>query len=67
MLERYFTSRMTQRRLRFGPGGLYIDGFAAVREQDGYAEAVVPAARGRRLHTRTVLAAWMKEPLRVPD
>ena len=28
MLERYFTARMTLRRLRFGPSGPYIDRFA---------------------------------------
>ena len=53
MLERYFTARMTLRRLRFGPSGPYIEGFAAVLERNGYArgdptekleaiEAVVP-------------------------
>ena len=48
MLERYFTARMTLRRLRFGPSGPYIDRFAAVLERDGYAEkleaieAIVP-------------------------
>jgi site-specific recombinase XerD len=40
MLERYFTARMTLRRLRFGPSGPYIDGFAAVLERDGYAKAI---------------------------
>ena len=40
MLERYFTARTTLRRLRFGPSGPYIDRFAAVLEQDGYAKAV---------------------------
>jgi hypothetical protein len=40
MLERYFTARMTMRRLRFGPSGPYIDRFAAALERDGYAEAI---------------------------
>ena len=40
MLERYFKARMTHRRLRFGPSGPYIDGFAAVLERDGYAKAI---------------------------
>ena len=40
MLERYFTSRTTLRRLRFGPSGPYIDRFAAVLERDGYAKAI---------------------------
>ena len=40
MLERYFTARMTLRRLRFGPSGPYIDRFAAVLERDGYAKAI---------------------------
>jgi site-specific recombinase XerD len=40
MLERYFTARMTLRRLRFGPSGAYIDRFAAVLERDGYAKAI---------------------------
>jgi site-specific recombinase XerD len=40
MLERYFTARMTLRRLRFGPSGPYVDGFAAVLERDGYAKSI---------------------------
>jgi hypothetical protein len=40
MLERYFTARMTLRRLRFGPSGPYIDRFAAVLERDGYARPI---------------------------
>lgn len=40
MLERYFTARMTLRRLRFGPSGPYIDGFAEALEREGYAEAI---------------------------
>ena len=40
MLERFFTARMTLRRLRFGPSGPYIDGYAAVLERDGYAKAI---------------------------
>ena len=40
MLERYFTAQMTLRRLRFGPSGPYIDGFAEALERDGYAEAI---------------------------
>lgn len=39
-MERYFTARMTLRRLRFGPSGPYIDGFAAALERDGYAKAI---------------------------
>jgi site-specific recombinase XerD len=40
MLERYFTARMTLRRLRFGPSAPHIDGFAAALERDGYAKAI---------------------------
>lgn len=40
MLEKYFTARMTLRRLRFGPSGPCIDGFAAVLERDGYAKVI---------------------------
>jgi integrase len=40
MLERYFTARMTLRRLRYGPSGPYIDHFAAVLERDGYAKTI---------------------------
>ena len=40
MLERYFTARMTLRRLRFGPSGPYVDRFAAVLERDGYAKVI---------------------------
>src|SRR5215472_5161496 len=40
MLERYFKAWKTLRRLRFGPSGPYIDGFATVLERDGYAKAI---------------------------
>jgi len=55
MLERYFTSRMTQRRLRFGLWTIQIVGLANhCREQDGSLRRSFCRA-SRRLHTRTVL------------
>jgi site-specific recombinase XerD len=36
MLGRYFRARKTLERLRSGPSGQYIDGFAAALERDGY-------------------------------
>ncbi|MDH5536371.1 MAG: site-specific integrase [Betaproteobacteria bacterium] len=39
MLETYFCAPKTLRRLRVGPSGPYIDGFADALERDGYAPA----------------------------
>lgn len=39
MLENYFCAPKTLRRLRVGPGGPYIDGFADLLQRDGYAHA----------------------------
>jgi site-specific recombinase XerD len=39
MLETYFVAPKTLRRLRTGPSGLYIDGFADALEQDGFSHA----------------------------
>src|SRR5262249_53376213 len=36
MLEQYFSAPKTLRRLRLGPSGLYIDGFAGALAADGY-------------------------------
>jgi hypothetical protein len=35
MLETYFSAKKTLARLRTGPSGLHIDGFADALEQDG--------------------------------
>ena len=39
MLENYFCAPKTLRRLRAGPSGPYIDGFADALEHDGYSHA----------------------------
>jgi integrase len=39
MLDSYFCAPKTLRRLRAGPSGPYMDGFADVLERDGYAHA----------------------------
>src|SRR5260221_2767657 len=39
MLETYFVAPKTLRRLRTGPSGPYIDGFASSLEQDGFSHA----------------------------
>ena len=39
MLETYFVAPKTLRRLRTGPSGPYIDGFASSLEQDGFSYA----------------------------
>jgi len=39
MLETYFSAQKTLARLRTGPSGPYIDGFADALEQDGYSPA----------------------------
>ena len=39
MIERYFSAPKTLRRLRAGPSGPHIDGFADALAQDGYAPA----------------------------
>jgi site-specific recombinase XerD len=39
MLETYFVAPKTLRRLRAGPSGPYIDGFASSLEQDGFSDA----------------------------
>lgn len=39
MLETYFTARKTLARLRTGPSGPHIDGFADALERDGYSHA----------------------------
>jgi site-specific recombinase XerD len=39
MLETYFVAPKTLKRLRTGLSGLYMDGFAAALEQDGYSRA----------------------------
>ncbi len=39
MLETYFAAPKTLARLRAGPSGAYIDGFAAALERDGYCHA----------------------------
>jgi integrase len=39
MLERYATAPKTLKRLRSGPSGPYMDGFAAALERDGYSQA----------------------------
>jgi hypothetical protein len=39
MLETYLVAPKTLNRLRSGPSGVYIDGFADVLERDGYSAA----------------------------
>lgn len=39
MLETYFSAPKTLRRLRSGPSGPYIDGFADALENEGYSKA----------------------------
>jgi hypothetical protein len=39
MLDNYFCAPKTLRRLRAGPSGPYIDGFADALERDGYVHA----------------------------
>ncbi len=39
MLETYFAAPKTLERLRAGPSGPYMDGFAASLERDGYRAA----------------------------
>ena len=39
MLETYFSARKTLARLRTGPSGPHIDGFAEALEQEGYSSA----------------------------
>ena len=39
MLETYFVAPKTLRRVRAGPSGPYIDGFAGSLEQDGFSHA----------------------------
>src|SRR5712691_10550478 len=39
MLETYFSAQKTLARLRTGPSGPYIDGFADALEQEGYSPA----------------------------
>ena len=39
MLETYFAAPKTLGRLRAGPSGAYLDGFAALLERDGYRAA----------------------------
>jgi len=39
MLETYFSAPKTLRRLRSGPSGPYIDGFADALENQGYSKA----------------------------
>jgi len=41
MIDRYFSAPKTLRRLRSGPSGAYIDGFADALTRDGYAHATV--------------------------
>ena len=41
MIDRYFSAPKTLRRLRSGPSGAYIDGFADALTRDGYAHASV--------------------------
>jgi hypothetical protein len=43
MLETYFAAPKTLERLRAGPSGRYMDGFAASLKRDGYRAA--PAVR----------------------
>lgn len=38
MLEKYFSAPKTLARLRWGPSGPYIDGFAEVLERDSYSQ-----------------------------
>jgi hypothetical protein len=39
MLEKYFSAPKTLDRLRGGPSGPYIDGFAGALDRDGYSQA----------------------------
>jgi hypothetical protein len=39
MLEEYFSAPKTLRRLRTGPSAPYIDGFAAMLQENGYSVA----------------------------
>jgi len=39
MLEEYFSAPKTLRRLRTGPSGSYIDGFADALKRAGYSKA----------------------------
>ncbi len=41
MIDRYFSAPKTLRRLRRGPSGAYIDGFADALTRDGYGHATV--------------------------
>ena len=41
MIDTYFSAPKTLRRLRSGPSGAYIDGFADALTRDGYAHATV--------------------------
>ena len=41
MIDRYFSAPKTLRRLRSGPSGAYIDGFADALARDGYGHATV--------------------------
>jgi Phage integrase family len=40
MLETYFSAPKTLEGLRSGPGGSYLDGFAAMLKRDGYSPAI---------------------------
>lgn len=58
MLETYFAAPKTLGRLRAGPSGPYLDGFAALLERDGYCPAIAvrylraAAHLGHFLHDR---------------
>ncbi len=57
MLEGYFTAPKKLKRLRSGPSGPYMDGFAAALEQDGYSQGIAV----RYLRTAAHLGYFLQE------
>src|SRR6202166_35901 len=57
MLERYVTAPKTLKRLRTGPSGPYMDGFAAALDWDGYSQA----SAIRYLRAATHLGYFLQE------
>ncbi len=56
MLEKYFSAPKTLHRLRAGPSGPYIDGFAAALARDGYS----PASAVRYLRAAAHLGHFLR-------
>ena len=64
MLDKYFNAPKTIKRLRSGPAGRYIDGFAATLKERGYAYAT--AVRYLRSASHLALVrAWPERLTRV--